>query len=266
MKKTKAFKQVHFDDQAICQCRDAFLAEVDDAERQSLSMVLSAETGDERWEYDSEDELFADIRRGVDEYSYRILGGGYDLIIAGYATMSRSVVSLKSRAQIERVFTSLEGSVGRCMVPIEECQEEQHQPSVFIGHGRSAAWRDLKDHLQDQHGFRVVAYEIGARAGHTIRDILEEMLGQASIAFLVMTGEDVQEDGAVRSRQNVVHEVGLFQGRLGFPRGVVLLEEGAEEFSNLHGIQQIRFSKNSIRETFGDVLATIRREFESDDS
>lgn len=266
MKKSKVFEQVHFDDQAIRQCRDSFLAEVDETDRQGLSKILSAEIGDEQWEYDDEDELFADIRRGVHEYSYRILGSGHDLIIAGYARKSRAVVSLNTRAQIERVFTSLEGSVGRCMVPVEAHNEEQHQLTVFIGHGRSSSWRDLKDHLQDQHGIKVVAYEIGARAGHTIRDILEEMLGQASIAFLVMTGEDVQEDGAIRSRQNVVHEVGLFQGKLGFPRGIVLLEEGAEEFSNLHGIQQIRFGKNSIRETFGDVLATIRREFESDDS
>lgn len=261
MKKTKTFENVFFDDQAICLFRDAFLAEVNETERQSLTKILSAEINVENWEYDNEDELFADIRRGVQHYSYRILGSGYDLIISGRAGRSHAVVSLKARAQIERVFTSLEGSVSRCIVPVEKPPEQQ-QYNVFIGHGRSVAWRDLKDHLQDKHGIKVVAYEIGARAGHTIRDILEEMLVQASIAFLVMTGEDAQEDGTVRSRQNVVHEVGLFQGKLGFPRGIVLLEEGTEEFSNLHGIQQIRFGKNSIRETFGDVIATIRREFE----
>ena len=80
-----------------------------------------------------------------------------------------------------------------------------------------------------------------------------------------MTGEDTQNDGTLRARQNVVHETGLFQGRLGFSRGIVLLESGAEEFSNLYGIQQIRFAKGSIRETFGDVLANIKREFESNE-
>jgi hypothetical protein len=43
---------------------------------------------------------------------------------------------------------------------------------------------------------------------------------------------------------------------------IVLLEEGVKEFSNILGINQIRFSKNRIRESFGDVLATIKREFE----
>lgn len=44
----------------------------------------------------------------------------------------------------------------------------------------------------------------------------------------------------------------------------MLLEEGTQEFSNIQGIQQIRYSKGNIRETFGDVLATIRREFGAD--
>jgi len=37
-------------------------------------------------------------------------------------------------------------------------------------------------------------------------------------------------------------------------------EEGTEEFSNIHGLQQIRFSKGKIRETIGDVLAVLKRE------
>jgi predicted nucleotide-binding protein len=132
---------------------------------------------------------------------------------------------------------------------------------VFIGHGSNAAWRDLKDHLQDKHGFKIEAYETGARAGHTIRDILEEMVTRSSFALLVLTGEDEQPDGQLRARQNVIHEAGLFQGKLGFPRAILLLEDGVEEFSNVHGLQYIKFSKNNIKETYGEVLATLRREF-----
>jgi predicted nucleotide-binding protein len=55
----------------------------------------------------------------------------------------------------------------------------------------------------------------GARAGHTIRDVLEDMLERPSFAVLVMTAEDQTADGESRARQNVVHEVGLFQGKLG---------------------------------------------------
>jgi predicted nucleotide-binding protein len=132
---------------------------------------------------------------------------------------------------------------------------------VFIGHGRSEQWRDLKDHLHEQHGYAVEAYEIGARAGHAIRDILAEMMVNSSFAVLVMTAEDETAEGQPQARQNVVHEIGLFQGKLGFSRAIVLVEDGVELFSNLQGIHQIRYSKGNIRETYGDVLATLRREF-----
>ena len=121
---------------------------------------------------------------------------------------------------------------------------------------------DLKDHLTDKHGYKIEAYETGARARHTIRNILDEMSSKISFALFVMTGEDKDEKGNLRARQNVIHEVGLFQGKLGFSRAIVLLETNTEEFSNLHGIQQIRYSKGNIKETFGEVLATLKREFE----
>ena len=75
-----------------------------------------------------------------------------------------------------------------------------------------------------------------------------------------MTGEDEQTDGKVRARENVVHEVGLFQGKLGFSRAIVLLEEGCEEFSNIHGLGQIRFPKGNIAAKFEDIRAVLERE------
>ena len=68
-------------------------------------------------------------------------------------------------------------------------------------------------------------------------------------------------DGTVRARQNVIHEIGLFQGRLGFTKAVVLKEDGTEEFSNINGVNQIRYTKDNIKETFGEVLAVLKREF-----
>ena len=105
-----------------------------------------------------------------------------------------------------------------------------------------------------------MAYETGARAGHTIRDILQSMLERSSFALLVLTKEDETADCQMRARQNVVHETGLFQGKLGFSRAIVLLEKGTEDFSNIRGIEQVRFNK--IEETFGDVVATLKREYQ----
>ena len=86
------------------------------------------------------------------------------------------------------------------------------------------------------------------------------MLDSASFAFLVMTGEDEQLDGELRPRENVVHESGLFQGRLGFRRAIVLLEDGCEKFSNNAGLGHINFPKGNIRAAFEDVRKVLQRE------
>jgi predicted nucleotide-binding protein len=75
-----------------------------------------------------------------------------------------------------------------------------------------------------------------------------------------MTAEDEQTDGTLRARENVVHEVGLFQGRLGFARAIVLVEDECKEFSNIHGLGQIRFPTGNIAAKFEDIRAVLERE------
>ena len=93
---------------------------------------------------------------------------------------------------------------------------------------------------------------------NTVR--LSTMLDAAAIAFLVLTGEDEMADERVQARMNVIHEAGLLQGRLGFNRAIILLEEGCEEFSNIEGLGQIRFPKNNIRAAFHDIQLVLERE------
>ena len=131
---------------------------------------------------------------------------------------------------------------------------------IFIGHGRSHIWRALKDFLEDDLGLLVDEFNRIPTAGASITGRLETMLNSAAIAFLVMTGEDEQPSGELRARENVVHEAGLFQGRLGFERAVVLLEEGCEKFSNNAGLGHIPFPKDNIRAAFQDIREVLERE------
>jgi predicted nucleotide-binding protein len=75
-----------------------------------------------------------------------------------------------------------------------------------------------------------------------------------------MTAEDEQSDGTVRARENVVHEAGLFQGRLGFRKAIVLLEDTCKEFSNINGLGQIRFPKGKINAGFEEIRRVLERE------
>lgn len=75
-----------------------------------------------------------------------------------------------------------------------------------------------------------------------------------------MTGEDEQADGTFQPRMNVVHEAGLFQGRLGFSRAIIVLERGCKGFSNIEGLGQIRFTKGNIKEAFEEIREILERE------
>jgi predicted nucleotide-binding protein len=132
--------------------------------------------------------------------------------------------------------------------------------NIFIGHGRSPVWRDLKDFVQDRLRVPYDEFNRVPVAGITNIARLSEMLDAAACAFVIMTGEDEQADGKVQARTNVIHEVGLFQGRLGFTKAIVLLEEGCEEFSNIQGLGQIRFPKDNISAKFEEIRQVLERE------
>lgn len=132
--------------------------------------------------------------------------------------------------------------------------------NVFIGHGRSGAWRELKDFVQDRLGLPWDEFNRVPVAGVTNITRLSEMLDASAIAFLVMTGEDEMADGGIQARMNVVHEAGLFQGRLGFTKAILLLEDGCSEFSNVQGLGQIRFPKGKIGAAFEEVRRVLERE------
>jgi len=139
-------------------------------------------------------------------------------------------------------------------------REERIGTNIFIGHGRSAYWRELKDFVSDRLNLPWDEFNRVPVAGVTNITRLAQMLDQACFAFLVMTAEDEQADGNHHARMNVIHEVGLFQGRLGFERTIVLLEDGCEEFSNIQGLGQLRFPKGNISAIFEDIRAILERD------
>ena len=131
---------------------------------------------------------------------------------------------------------------------------------IFIGHGGSNIWLRLKDFIVNRLGLEYEEFNRISPAGKATSDRLEEMLEESCMAFLIMTGEDEQADGSLHARENVIHEAGLFQGKLGFKRAIILIEEGCQEFSNIHGLGQIRFPQGNIRAVFEDIREVLERE------
>lgn len=134
------------------------------------------------------------------------------------------------------------------------------KPVIFLGHGRSNEWRKLKDFLVDTLELSYEEYNREETAGMSRKERLSSMLANADFALVIMTAEDLQEDGSLRARENVVHEVGLFQGKLGFERAIVMLEDGCNEFSNIAGLDQIRFPKGDIIARSENIRRVLKRE------
>lgn len=118
----------------------------------------------------------------------------------------------------------------------------------------------LKDFLVDRLNLQFEEFNREPTAGRSTKERLLEMLDRCCFAFLVMTAEDEQADGKMYARQNVIHEVGLFQGRYGFERAIIVLEEGCEEYSNIEGVGQIRFPKGRIVAASEELRRVLERE------
>lgn len=131
---------------------------------------------------------------------------------------------------------------------------------VAIGHGHSLEWRKLKDFLQDRLELKWDEFNRVTPAGKTAKDVLLAMLDNASFAFLVMTADDEHANLTKHARLNVIHEAGLFQGRLGFERAIILFEEGCSGFSNIAGLQVIEFPAGRIQASFEEVREVLERE------
>ncbi len=182
---------------------------------------------------------------------------GHMRILAKVAVARCPFVAAKELARLSRHIARHAEALGMGAAPLNN----QAQPShVFIGHGRSPLWRELKDYIRDDLGLQPDEFNRVPVAGIATSDRLKEMLDASTIALLVLTAEDELQDGVMQARMNVIHEVGLFQGRLGFNRAIVLLEEGCAEFTNIAGLGQVRFPPGRISACFHEVRAVLVRE------
>jgi len=183
---------------------------------------------------------------GMLRYSQSI-EGFQDLRTKLAAAVKEGMRQKGSRSPIHRLFPELQPTIST-------------EPCVFIGHGRNALWARVQIYLERELGVATVGYESESRVGSSIITVLEDMLTRASFAVLVLTAEDETKSGSMRARQNVVHEAGLFQGRLGFTRAIVLKQEGTENFSNIAGLQYVSFTEGHIEQTFYELRRVLDRE------
>jgi predicted nucleotide-binding protein len=211
---------------------------------------------------DGLEEFLREVKEGSSSYRVNLHASSIPAIhltVSFYGDTS-VLVHHQDRDIRYKIMAIFEDAADNFKMPVEEAPRETVH--IFLGHGgQDKEWLELLHDLQSQHELSVEAFETGARSGHSIRDILQGFLGNNTFAIVIFSKADELADGGFVPRQNVVHEAGLFQGRLGFSRVLMLVEKGAQLFSNIDGVQYVEYTAGNMKGSVGAILATLRREF-----
>ncbi|MEN7430433.1 nucleotide-binding protein [Chromobacterium sp. TRC.1.1.SA] len=128
---------------------------------------------------------------------------------------------------------------------------------VFITHGKSHDWRAVQEYVEKDVQLPTIELAQQPNIGRTIIEKLFDSAGNCDSAVIVMTGDDTAGE-EVRARENVLHEIGFFQGRYGRDRVVLLHEEGVNIPTNLSGVVYSSFPKGRIEASFHLLLRELK--------
>ena len=130
-----------------------------------------------------------------------------------------------------------------------ELEQPKSDPSmrcVFITHGNTDEWRKVQPYVERDLDLKTIELAQEANAGQTIIEKLFANVGRCDSAVIVWTGDDRDEKGSPRARENVMHEIGFFQGKYGRGRVILLHEDGVNIPTNLSGVVYSPFAKGGV--------------------
>jgi len=140
----------------------------------------------------------------------------------------------------------------------ERKDEVEKKESIFLSHGRSVEWYKVQAYLERDLGYKTIELAQQPNLGRTVLQKLDEESNKCSVAIIVMTGDDLLEEGEIRARENVLHEIGFFQGKFGLNKIILLHEESVNIPSNIHGLAYIPFPTNMVETTLGALIRELK--------
>lgn len=165
-----------------------------------------------------------------------------------------------SKARLERLSRDI-GQVFEIRANSEPAVAERGAEvpyTVFVSHGRAKDWYEVQAHIKKDLGIKTKELAQEASAGSTIIEKLEATAALCDAAVIVMSGDDTDSEGQARVRENVMHEIGYFQGRYGRSKVVLLHEEGVHVPTNLAGIVYVPYPKAAVSAGFGVLGRELR--------
>lgn len=139
-----------------------------------------------------------------------------------------------------------------------ESKENENPQRIFISHGSSKDWMQVQNYIEKDLELDTLELAQEPNKGRTVLQKLNEESDKCSYTVVVMTGDDIISEGEIRARENVMHEIGFFQGKYGLEKVCLLYEEGTKIPSNIHGLVYIPFPPNVITATFGSLSRELK--------
>jgi len=143
-------------------------------------------------------------------------------------------------------------------VPVAPANRERR---VFISHGQTTEWREVQAFIEKDLSLLTLELAQEPNRGRTVLQKLAEESERCCYAVIVMTGDDKTEDGQRRTRENVMHEIGYFQGKFGLSSVCLLHEEGVNIPSNIHGLVYAPFPSGMVSAAFTVLSRELRAAF-----
>lgn len=173
------------------------------------------------------------------------------------------MISIVASAFSEGIYTFLDKNdcdfMEQLIDSIWEVQRKMND-RIFISYGHNELLKfKLKEFIRERLKRDIVILDELPNNGLTIVEKLEKASSSCNSAIVLLTKDDELKDGGMRARQNVIHEVGFFQGKYGRNKVILLCEKGVDLFSNISGIMRIEFEPDH----FEAVYDSIRIEYES---
>lgn len=153
-----------------------------------------------------------------------------------------------SRAQAERLVRDIEQIFEIRANSELQAPKRDSRGRVFISHGCSNDWRSVQAFIEKDVELLTLELAQEPNLGRTIIEKLADNSERCDSAVIVMTGDDIGNGNGdeTRVRENVMHEIGFFQGRFGRTFVVLLHEEGVNVPANLSGVAYIPFLRGAI--------------------
>ncbi len=125
---------------------------------------------------------------------------------------------------------------------------------VLVAHDGNPHWESLRRFIETDCDLPVQII------GTDDDPLTHTRLDRCSFAICVLSASRPMSSGTQRPDQNIVHKIGIFQGRYGFGRVAILAEEGCESFSNIAGLVRLDFQPGRIESAFLELERMLMRE------